>query len=190
MHKHEEPITDEEFKKAQSERHTSLTHEYPESPWYQEVYNEFLPYIKEPFLDIGTRSGTLLLGLQSRGIKNVTGLEVTDLALHDQELGRPVVQGDIQKRTQFEDKQFKSATMLHALEHCYDPIGALNEIKRIVDGHIMFIIPAQSFLDYKYAHYSYFGELPEFVEFLKEQGFEVIKAWSNGSMVNCVICKI
>lgn len=188
MLKHELPITDEEFKKAQENRNTSNQHDYPESPWFAEVYNEFWPYIKSPHIDIGARNGMLVVALNERGIET-TGLEITDIADFAIKKGRNVVKGDIQKRTSFADKQFKSASMLHVIEHCYDPEAALEEIKRILDGHIIFIFPGQGRIDYPYAHFSCFSDTDDLADVLIKHGFEIVQKYSKSGAVNVVIAK-
>lgn len=192
MQKHPHPINNEEFIKAQSERHTTLHHEYPDSPWYEEVWGEFWQYIKEPHLDVGARDGQLLRSLEERGIKNAIGLEITDLADHAMSLERNVVKGDIQRTTLFDNKQFKSVTMLHTLEHLYDPDAALEEIKRILDGHILIIVPAQPAdkgIDYKFAHFTQFDSHYDVANLLWLHGFEIIKGYEKGPYVHCVIAK-
>lgn len=191
MKKHPHPISDEEFIKAQSERHTSLHYDFPDSPWYEEVWGEFWPYIKEPHVDIGTRDGQLLHSLGERGIKDAVGLEITDLADHAISLGRNVVKGDIQKTTPFAEKQFQSATMLHTLEHLYDPDAALEEIRRILSGHVLIIVPSQpGEIDYKFAHYTQFDSCYDVANLLWLHGFDIVKSYQKWWAVHCVIAKI
>lgn len=183
-------VTDEEFKATQEARHTSNHHDYPSSPWFEEVFTEFIDLIKEPFVDIGCRNGKLLDDLKERGIQDVTGIEVTDIADHAIAMGRNVVKTDIQKRTPFEDGQFKSATMLHVIEHCQNYHEALDEIKRIVDGYIMFIIPVGVGPDYHhYAHFVDFESRQELIDALIEHGYRIIKDYDKGAAVNVVIAK-
>lgn len=191
MERHQQPITNEDFKIAQSNRHTSMTHEYPESPWFDEVFGEFWQYIRTPHLDIGARNGTLVERLKIYGIEAV-GLEITDIADFAFSMGRNVVKGDIQQMTQFQPGQFSSATMLHTLEHCYNPDSAVDEIKRILNGHLMVIVPAQPAekgIDYKYAHFTRFDSCYDVANLLWLHDFEIIKAYEKGWAVHVVIAK-
>ena len=181
-----------DYKRLQSIRMTSLKHEYPLSPWHADVFNEFKPYLKAPVVDIGTRNGLLLDELEKAGYE-AHGIEITDLALHAQEMGRKVVQADIHLGVPFADKFFKSAIITHALEHFHSPEKALLEVKRILDGHIFIIFPGQSPNEQmrdNYGHFSFFADNDDVCELLKKVGFEIVSAYSKGGSWNAVIAKI
>jgi SAM-dependent methyltransferase len=61
--------------------------------------------------------------------------------------------GDIQKRTEFDDKQFDRVIAVHVLEHLPDLPGALQEIHRILkdNGHFTAVIPCEGGLAYSFA---------------------------------------
>lgn len=188
------PKSQEEYIKQQEARHTSNEHEYPLSPWHFDMFNEFNEYLKEPILDIGTRNGLLLDELKKRGFQEVYGIEITDIAKFAQKMGRPVIQYDIQKRTPFRDKYFKSAIATQVLEHCYDVNTALDEIRRILDGYIYINFPlsnnVKSWLPY--GHYTTFASIDELKGLLEKHGFEVVKIndIEKGPWTKTIIAKI
>jgi SAM-dependent methyltransferase len=61
--------------------------------------------------------------------------------------------GDIQKRTEFDDKQFDRVIAVHVLEHLPDLPSALREIHRILKdgGHFTAVIPCEGGLAYSFA---------------------------------------
>jgi len=187
-----EPKSQEDYVRLQALRMTSLTHEYPLSPWHADVFNEFKPYLKAPVVDIGCRNGKLLDKLEEEGYE-AYGIEITDLALHAQSKGRKVTQADIHLGVPFADKFFKSAIITHALEHFHNPEKALNEVKRILDGHILIIFPGQSISEQwkdNYGHFSFFKDNDDVCELLKKVGFEIVQIYSKANFWNTIIAKI
>jgi len=63
--------------------------------------------------------------------------------------------GDIQKRTEFSDRQFDRIIAIHVLEHLLDLPSALKEIHRVLkdDGHFTVVIPCEGGLAYGFARY-------------------------------------
>jgi ubiquinone/menaquinone biosynthesis C-methylase UbiE len=63
--------------------------------------------------------------------------------------------GDIQKRTEFNDRQFDRIIAIHLLEHLPDLPSALREIHRILkdDGQFTAVIPCEGGLAYGFARY-------------------------------------
>lgn len=186
------PKSQADYKRIQSIRMTSLTHEYPTSPWHDDIFNEFKPYLKSPVIDIGTRNGKVLDKLKEEGY-DAYGVEITDIALHAQTMGRKVIQHDIHEKTPFEDKFFKSVIMTHTLEHLHNPEKALNEIKRILDGHILIVFPAQwpdKHQRDNYGHFSFFEDNDDVSKLLKKVGFEIVNAYSKANFWNTIIAKI
>jgi len=61
--------------------------------------------------------------------------------------------GDIQKRTEFDEKQFDRVIAVHVLEHLPDLPNALQEIHRVLkdDGHFTAVIPCEGGLAYSFA---------------------------------------
>jgi ubiquinone/menaquinone biosynthesis C-methylase UbiE len=83
-------------------------------------------------LEIGPGHGTFLLEARQRGW-DVQGVEISEWAadqLRDQ-LGLPIITGTIQQAN-FPDATFDAAYMNHVLEHLRDPIGALQELRRVL----------------------------------------------------------
>jgi len=187
------PTNNEEYIKYQEGRHTSLTHDYPISPWHSYIFEEFKPYLKAPVLDVGTRNGAVLDKLEEEGYES-WGVEITDIAKWAQIHKRKVIQCDIQKRTLFPDKFFKSVIATHVIEHCYDPEAAIQEIKRILDGHILLIFPTQGRIKegewINYGHFSGFLGTEDMSDLLKKNGFEIIKTYNRASHLCTVIAKI
>ena len=183
------PVSKEEYIKIQTNRNTSNHHEYPLSPWHDDVFNEFKKYLVSPIVDIGTRNGLLVEILKEKGF-DAYGIEITDIADFAKSKGRNVFKCDIQEKTPFEDKFFKSAVMTHTIEHCYDVEAALREIKRILDGHILIIFPAQSVVDIKYAHFTAIESINQLSEILKNNGFEIIRTYEKGIYCQTIIAKV
>ncbi len=187
------PKDEAEFKWQQEQRHTSNTHEYPLSPWHLEMFDEFGEYLKEPVIDIGTRNGLLLEELAKRGYPEATGIEITDIADHAKSMGRNVVKGDIQKRTEWEDGHFKSAIATQVIEHLYDVEAGIKEIRRILDGYIYIGFPLQNLEsaqeNLKYGHYTTFESMEEMCKLLTDNGFEIIKTDPKGSYTQTIIAK-
>jgi len=63
--------------------------------------------------------------------------------------------GDIQKRTEFSDKQFDRIIAIHLLEHLPDLPAALTEIHRVLkdDGQFTVVIPCEGGMAYGLARY-------------------------------------
>jgi len=174
------PKSKEEYMQVQSDRMTSLTHEYPISPWHEDVFNEFKYHLKSPVIDIGCRNGKLLDKLKEESY-DAHGIELTDLALHAQKMGRQVIQHDIHDRTPYEDKFFKSAIMTHVLEHLHDPEKALREVYRILCGHLLVIFPSQGMNEEqrdRFGHYSFFTGIDDVCELLNKTDFDIFHTYS------------
>jgi SAM-dependent methyltransferase len=158
-----------------------------------ELLDEFKEYLKEPILDIGTRNGLLLEELEKRGYPDAIGIEVTDIADHAKSMGRNVVKGDIQKRTEWEDGHFHSAIATQVIEHFNDPEAGIKEIRRILDGYIYINFPIQSVAEavsnLRFGHYTTFESMDDMVDLLKRNGFEIVKTDPKGSYTYTIIAK-
>lgn len=186
-----ENVNHDEYVKVQEDRMTTLQHEYPISPWHKYIFEEFKPYLKSPLVDIGCRNGLLLDKLEEEGIES-HGIELTELAKFAQSKGRKVIQADIQGKTPFEDKFFKSAVMTHVIEHCYDPEKALQEISRILDGYILIVFPASGLSEEardKYGHYSAFENIDDLSDLMVKNGFEIVQTINEGWAYQVIIAK-
>ena len=177
------PKSQEEYIQVQEERHTSLVHEYPISPWHEDLFTKFNQHLKAPIIDIGTRNGKILDVLEEKGFES-WGVELTDIAKWAQFNRRKVIQCDIHERTLFPDKFFKTAIMTHALEHCYDMEKVLKEINRILEGHFYLVTLTGGSIEQ--AHYINFENIEEIVELLENNGFKVDDYYSTGNAYNYI----
>lgn len=184
-----QPKSHEDFVETQAARHTSETHEYPISPWHRFIFSEFKSYLASPVLDIGTRNGLVLDELEKLGYE-AWGVEITDIAKWAQVNKRKVIQCDIQERTLFKDKFFKSVVITACIEHLYKPVEALNEIKRILDGHILIVFPVQGLSEVRDAHYTCWSTIKEMTDWLEENGLEIIYSKSESVVENVIIAKV
>jgi len=73
---------------------------------------------------------------------NLLGKEVINFDLGDQKLPNMVI-GDISKKTKFKDNEFDAVLMGEVIEHLFDDIIALKEIRRILkkDGKLVLTVP-------------------------------------------------
>jgi SAM-dependent methyltransferase len=185
------PANDEEFKTVQEARHTSNEHEYPLSPWHEEIMNDFSEYLVAPVLDVGCRNGLFVETLNKKGIE-AAGIEITDIADYAIGLGRNVIKGDIQKKTDFEDGYFKTVVASHVIEHCYDPENAVKEIRRILDGYLIMYYPfccgTKEYLT-NFGHYVGIESDQEIIDFLEKNGFEIVKLIDGGQWSRGLIAK-
>lgn len=179
------PKNQAEYVEVQEKRHTSLTHEYPLSPWHDDIFTKFKEHLKSPIVDIGCRNGKLLDKLEEDGYE-AWGVEITDIAKWAQLNKRKVIQCDIQQRTIFKDKFFKTVIMTHALEHCYDPAAALKEIDRILEGYLYLVVPFGGY-EIRFGHYTSFENIEEVIELLKQNNFKIDDQYSKGNAYNYVI---
>ena len=178
------PKSYKDYIQHQADRHTSLTHEYPLSPWHDDIFTEFKEHLASPIVDIGCRNGKLLDKLTEEGY-DAWGIEITDIAQFAREKGRNVVQEDIQKKTSFDDNFFKTAIMTHSLEHCYNPSAALRETSRILNGYIYLVIPFGGY-DTHFGHYASFESFGDVIKLLEENGFKIDKQYSKGNAYNYI----
>lgn len=185
----------EEYIKHQ-EGHVDIGREYGLSGWHTNlIEGEYAKYLISPVLDIGTRNGLFLDKLEEVGI-TAYGIEITDTAKFAQSMGRKVIQGDIQEKTDWPDKFFKSAVMTHCLEHLDRPVEALKEIKRIVDGPIIICIPIQGENeDYMkeegpvHGHHTFFESYDDAAKFVVDCGFEILERKDDGIWTMWLVVK-
>lgn len=174
----------EEYVKIQTSR--SKGTEYWDEEWFNRMYQDFKEYLKEPFLDIGTRRGELLEFLAEKGHQDIYGLDIAEPSVKiAREKGLNVVLGDMHEEMPFKSKFFKSISLIHTFEHCYNPDKVLKQINKILNGYIYIHIPVQVQLDKwkAYGDYTNFENTQELEEVFKKNGFTTIKIWKQGQSI-------
>ncbi len=178
-------VSEEEYLEHQL-GHVDVERDYVLSDWIPRLFTHYKEYLVGPLLDIGTRNGVFLDELENAGIE-AHGLEITDIAKLAQAAGRKVIQGDIQKRTTYPDKYFKSVVMSHVLEHLTDPEAAMREVQRILDGYLIIIVPIQGTGAAEMqeqavhsGHHTFFEDDQDLVDFVIKSGFRVRETHSDG----------
>ena len=148
---------DEDYKKFCNDFITHQTHSgYYENPtdihnqkkelnWSDKWSAPFYPYIDEKFnkantkiLDVGCGDGSFLRGLQSRGFKDLTGVDFTTIDLE-------ICSGDINYISSFADKmpfkdnEFDLLTSAEMLEHIHEDNihDVLKEFQRVCNGTLL-----------------------------------------------------
>lgn len=177
--------------------HVDIDREYGFSIWHQDLIDGkgVGKYIASPMLDVGARNGLFGEKLEEKGIV-AYGIEITDAAKLAQSKGRKVSQGDIQERTEWPDKFFKSAVMTHCLEHLEKPKEALQELKRIVDGPIIICIPIQGTGEEHmteegpvHGHHTFFESYDDAAQFVVDCGFEILERKDDGIWTMWLVVK-
>ena len=122
-------------------------------PAVHQQVNEYLAFLKQhtqgrSLLDVGTGSGLLLHLAREHGYK----VEGTDLSKHVSEtlpakVGIPIHHGTIE--TIVFAKKYDIITMLHVLEHTFDPLSTINRAKEILNdgGFLVVVVPNYRSLD-------------------------------------------
>jgi len=92
---------------------------------------------QEAILDVGTGSGRMLLQLLKRGCSVVSGdINPEALTRAWERLGdlanKPIMVILDAHKIQFDDASFNAVTLVNAIHEMDDPIGALNEITRVL----------------------------------------------------------
>ncbi len=99
-------------------------------------------------LDIGCSNGALLAALRDRGWQ-VEGIEMDEAAARyaRETRGLKVTQGSAEDALpEMPSDAFDAVTMWHLLEHLHDPVGALEQVRRILKpgGMLMLEVPDYS----------------------------------------------
>ena len=148
---------DEDYKKFCNDFITHQTHSgYYENPtdihnkrkelsWSDKWSAPFYPYIEEKFnkentkiLDVGCGDGSFLRGLQTKGFKDLTGVDFTTIDLE-------ICSGDINYISSFADKmpfkdnEFDLLTSAEMLEHIHEDNihDVLKEFQRVCNGTLL-----------------------------------------------------
>jgi SAM-dependent methyltransferase len=84
-------------------------------------------------LDIGTGSGFVLELARDRGWTGVRGVEPSEDAVAKARSDiRPLISADVMRPGLFEPGSFDAVTMFQVLDHMPDPVGLLNECRRVL----------------------------------------------------------
>lgn len=100
--------------------------------------------LSQPVLDLGCGPGFIVEGLRRKEVQ-VLGVDISSEAINklSPKTARPLLYQASLTQLPFEDKQFMSAYSFHVLEHLtVEELGlALEEISRVVEQQLYFIIP-------------------------------------------------
>jgi len=109
-------------------------------------------------LDVGCGTGNLSYQLQKEGY-DVTGFDVSGVALAEAEKrGIKTVQGDLDKKLPFEDNSFDCVVCCQVLQHIFEPLKLVNDMKRVSDKFIIINVPNIAY--WKYRTRLMLGEFP------------------------------
>ena len=84
-------------------------------------------------LDIGSKDGAFLDFLRKHGYHNITAVDLEPSR-------KEILQGDI-TNLQFKDNSFDVVTVVGVLEHLFEPVKALNELKRVHSKLLFLNVP-------------------------------------------------
>jgi methionine biosynthesis protein MetW len=113
-----------------------------------------------PVLDVGCGDGFFLSLLKKSGME-AEGIDISDIAVaHVQDRGLIARQGDFaHEPLPFKDHSFSTVVALDVLEHVYDPLRLLEEMKRVTKGTVIISVPNFSSLPSRLQ--TLLGKVPE-----------------------------
>ena len=93
-------------------------------------------------LDIACGDGTGLKVFRELGFENITGADLCDDKLERAKtVCDRVVKADIHDLHMFGDNEFDIVYSSHTLEHAYDPIKAIQELRRVATSRLIVVLP-------------------------------------------------
>lgn len=124
--------------------------------WHKKRFDEvgkFIKPVRGKILDIGCADGVFTrIILEKTKAKEIIGIDVLKSSInwasnHWKDKRMKFQTGDIHK-LEFKTSTFDAVFALEILEHVYDPVKALQEIKRVLkrDGYAVFLVPSENFL--------------------------------------------
>jgi SAM-dependent methyltransferase len=131
---------------------------------------------KKKILNIGCLWGREYFFLSS------VGKEVTNIDLGAQDVPSLVV-GDISKKTSFKDGEFDGVVMGEILEHLFEDVAALKEIRRILknDGYLVVTVP---FYDDQPEYHVRMHSANTIRRLLEYSGFKPISTIMRGGLIS------
>jgi 2-polyprenyl-3-methyl-5-hydroxy-6-metoxy-1,4-benzoquinol methylase len=156
----------------------------------------FKPLLEEngSILDIGTRDGWFVEYLHNeKRYPCVLGIEITKEAVeYANRQGRKVIQGDAHNLSCLCLCKYSIVTMIHSLEHCYDPKKVIEEIWKVLSPEGMFFIevPLESKAKIGMAHFCNFTNIGDIQNLLGEYfsliKYEIYSARNNQKHLMCL----
>lgn len=84
-------------------------------------------------LDIGCRDGHFIERLMQDGFENLRGIDLIEDGIRESlSKGLNVSVHDAHNKLPFQKEEFDVVTMLHSLEHCYDPDKVIDSVYRVL----------------------------------------------------------
>ena len=118
-------------------------------------------------LDVGCGTGLLSLLMKNQG-NDVCGIDISEVALRKAELrGIKVKLGNIDNNLPFDDDIFDVVVCSEVIEHLFNPIEALEEIRRVLkpEGSLVLTTPNIAYILRRIA--LLFGKFPEEVKWAR-----------------------
>lgn len=119
---------------------------------------KLMPQDCNTILDVGCGTGNLSFHLQKEGY-NVIGVDVSGFALAEaKKRGIKSVHGDLDSELPFKDKSFDCVVCCQVLQHIYEPLKLVSDMKRVGSKFIIINVPNIAY--WKYRSRLLFGEFP------------------------------
>ena len=149
---------------------------------------EILPWVEQGrLLDVGCGPGVNLATLRSQGW-DVYGLDTSAVAVTcaREQFGDRVQLGDLGS-VQYKDRSFDVVLFSHSLEHLFDPLAALTEVRRILNdqGLVVITLPnagslearlfGQWWFPWELPRHLYHFEKTTLTRLLEQAGFDVVR---------------
>jgi ubiquinone/menaquinone biosynthesis C-methylase UbiE len=109
---------------------------------------QHVPHGSAAHLDFGCYKGSFLRSLDNKNITNRVGVDISRQAIDEAKLKHPDLATIHLNQTTplpFSDKEFQSITLMDVLEHVYEQIELLKELRRVLrdDGILIVTVPGK-----------------------------------------------